>query len=251
MALTALREALPEPSRRGIGRQGCGADRFADERGDLSRTGLIQCAIQGLERRFPGRIETPGARWDVEVAGEVRAEGSVEPGSSREREGLHRRPVIRLRRRDNLPSVPVASFDVIAPRELDCHLDGVRSGNRELHATEPPRRHRDELVRQALLERVGEPLVVHVGQLLGLGPSGGDDVAPAVPQRRRHRPAAHRVQIPTTGSVLDPDALATGDDRHGAPQLEREHVRSIALDGRRLRHPSLLHTRAPAHAPAP
>jgi malate dehydrogenase (oxaloacetate-decarboxylating)(NADP+) len=88
--------------------------------------------------------------------------------------------VIRLRRRDHLPAIALASLDVIAPGELDRHLDGVRSGDRELHATEPVRSDRDQLVRQTFLEWVREPFVVRVGELLGLDAGGLDDVAPAV-----------------------------------------------------------------------
>ena len=182
---------------------------------------------------------------------EVRAEGPVQPGSPREREGFHGRAVIGLRRRDHLPSVVLASLDVIRARELDGHLDGVRAGDREPHPAEPLGGNRDQLVGQTLLERVGEPFVVHEREPLGLGAGSPDDVAPAVPERRRHRAAAHRVQVPTSSCVLDPDALATHDDRHRSPQLEWKHVRSVALDGR-FHDTALLHTnRDGPHVPPP
>ena len=77
------------------------------------------------------------------------------------------------------------------------------------------------------------------GERLGLRPRGGDDVAPAVAQRRGHRAAAHRVEVPAAGRVLDPDAVAADGDRHRSPELQGEDVRAVALD-RRLTHSSLL-----------
>ena len=151
---------------------------------------------------------------------EVRAEGPVQPGSPREREGLHGRAVIGLRRRDHLPAVVLASLDVIRARELDGHLDGVRTRDRELHPAEPLGGNRDQLVGQTLLERVGEPFVVDEGELLALGAGRLDDVAPAVPERRRHRAAAHRVQIAAPVHVLHPGANAPDDHRVGDLELE-------------------------------
>ena len=58
----------------------------------------------------------------------------------------------------------------------------LRSFRGELDSAEPFGGNRDQLVGEMLLERVGEPLVVHVGELLGLGASGCDDVVPAVAQ---------------------------------------------------------------------
>ena len=102
----------------------------------------------------------------------------------------------------------------------------------------------DQLARESLLGRVCESFVVHVGEGVRLGPGGGGDISAAVPQGRGHRASAHRVQIPTTRGILDPDALAANDERQGSTELEREHVRSLALD-ERLGHPaSLTRTRA-------
>ena len=83
----------------------------------------------------------------------------------------------------------------------------------------------DQLAGQLLLGRIREPFVVHVGEPFGLGPGGGGDVAAAVAERRRHRPAAHRVQVPAPGRVLHPDSLATNDDRDSGDPNSRGSTR--------------------------
>ena len=157
------------------------------------------------------------------------------PGTTGQRERLHRRAVVRLCGRDHLPPLGVAAFDVVAAGDLDRHLVRVGAADREPRAGEPLGRDADELLGEPLLRRVREPLVVDEREGLGLRPSRGDDVAPAVAEGRRHRAAAHRVEVPAAVRVLDPDAVAANGDRHRPPESEREDVRPVALD-RRLSH---------------
>ena len=150
------------------------------------------------------------------MLGQIGTEWTVQPGPSRQRQGLHRWAVVRLGGRDHLPSVHVASLDVIAAGDLDRHLVRVCAADRESRAGEPLGRDADELLGQALLRGIGEALVVDERELLGLGPSSGDDVASAVAQGRRHRAAAHSIEVSAAVCVLDPDAVAP-DERPASP----------------------------------
>ena len=220
VAVAPLGEPFPEPNGRRVAGERGGADRLAEVRGDVLRTRLLQRPIQRLERRLAGRVEAPRARRDVQVFRQIGTERTVHPGPTGQRERLHRRAVVRLRGRDHLPPVRVAALDVIAARDLDRHLVRVGAAHREPRAGEPLGSDADELLGEALLRRVREALVVHEGERLGLRPSRGDDVAPAVAEGRGHRAAAHRVEVPAAGRVLDPDAVAAHGDRHRPPELQ-------------------------------
>ena len=168
------RSASPSQNRSGRGVRGkrCGADGLAEERRHVAGAGFLERLIQRLERRLAGRVEAPGARRDVQVAGQVRLEGADAAGSTGERERLHRRAVIRLSRRDHLPALALPALDVIAAGELDGHLVGVGPAGREAHAGEPFGRHLDQLARESLLGRVRESFVVHEREGVRLRPSG-------------------------------------------------------------------------------
>jgi len=232
VALAPLGQALPETRRRGVGGQRRGADRLAEERRDGSRPGLLQGPVEGHERLLAGRVEAPGARRDVQVVGEVGAERSLQPRPAGQRQGLHRGTVVGLGGRDHLPPIRLATLHVVAAGQLDGHLDGVGPARHEADAREPLGCDLDELPRQALLGGVGEPLVVHEGQTLGLGPGGRDDVPATVPEGRRHGAAAHGVEIPAPGRVLHPDSLTTNDDRVAPIELQGQHAGPAAVDHR-------------------
>ena len=249
MAIASFGEALPEARGRRVGREGGGADRFAEERGDVPGTCLVQRTVERLERRLAGRVEPPRARRDVQVLRQIGTERPVQPRPPGQREGLHRRAVVRLRRRDHLPSIGLASLDVVAPRDLDRHLVGVGAAHGEPRPREAFRRHRDELLRETLLRGIREALVVHEGELFRLGPRRGDDVLPAVPEGRGHRATAHRVQVPAARRVLDPDAVASDDHGHLATELQREHMRPVASDRRLVQRSLLRRTDRPGHRP--
>jgi hypothetical protein len=155
----------------------------------------------------------------MQVPREVRSERAVQPGPAGQRERLHRGAVIRLRRGDHLPAIRVAALDVVAAGELDGHLVGVGAAGREARPGESLRRHVDQLPCETLLCRIRESLVVNVRQCFGLGAGGGDDVGAAMPERRGHRAAAHRIQISAAGAILDPHPVAANDDRHRATEL--------------------------------
>src|SRR5207244_3807176 len=100
-------------------------DRLAEEGRNGAGAGLLERGVERVEGGLPSLIEAPRARRDVEMVRQVRAEGSVEAGAARERQRLHRRTVVGLGGRDHLPTLGFPALDVVAPRELDGHLDGV------------------------------------------------------------------------------------------------------------------------------
>ena len=248
VAIASLRESLPEPDGRRVARERGGADRLAEVRGDVLRTRLLQRPVQRLEGGLAGRVEAPRARRDVQVLRQVGTERTVHPGPTGERERLHRRAVVRLRGRDHLPAIDVAALDVVAAGDLDRHLVRVGAAHGEPRAGEPLGRDADELLGEPLLRRVREAFVVDERERLGLRSRGGDDVAPSVTEGRGHRAAAHRVEVPAAGRVLDPDAVAAHGDRHRPPELQGEDVRAVALD-RRLTHSGLLRIEPAGHRP--
>src|SRR5207248_9397914 len=98
-----LLQSLPEAPWRRVGRQRRRTDRLAEEGGDVLRPGLLEGAVERLERSFARRVEPARARRDVEVPGEIRPERAVQARPPRQRERLHRRAVVGLRLRDDLP----------------------------------------------------------------------------------------------------------------------------------------------------
>ena len=171
------------------------------------------------------------------MLGQVRPERAVHPRPSGQCERLHCGSVVRLGRGDDLPPFRLPAFHVVAPGELHGELVRVGPRDREFHAREPLRRDVDELAREALLRRIGEPFVVRERERLGLLAGRRNDVAAAEPEGRGHRATTHPVEETATADVLDPHAVTACDDGHRSPELEGEHTRPIAPDGC-LRDPS-------------
>ncbi len=94
--LASLGQSVPEADRRGVSGERRPADRLAEERGDVARAHLLECLVERLEGSLAGGVETPGARRDVQVLGQVGHERAVHPRTTGQREGLHRGAVIRL-----------------------------------------------------------------------------------------------------------------------------------------------------------
>src|SRR6267378_6455029 len=69
--LAPLGQAMPEPIRWGVGRQGGAADRLAEERGNAVRASFLDSLVQLIQRRLAGWIESPGRRLNVQVCGHV------------------------------------------------------------------------------------------------------------------------------------------------------------------------------------
>ncbi len=232
VAVAPLGQALPETLGRRVRGEGGGADRLAEVRRHVLRPGGLERAVERVQGGLARGVEPPRARRNVRVLAQVGAERSLQPGPPRERERLHRRPVVGLGGRDHLPPLRLAALHVVAAGQLDRHLVRVRAARDEPDPAESLRRDLHQLAGQLLLRRVGEPFVVHVGEPVGLGLRGGGDVLPAVAERRRHRAAAHGVQVAAPRVVLDPCALAP--HRDGVPDLELQgqDVRFAALDHR-------------------
>jgi hypothetical protein len=95
-----------------------------------------------------------------------------------------------------VPALGLAAIHVVPPGDLDRHLVRLCPACDESHTGEPSRGKTGKLVRQLFLERVCQPLVVHVRELRCLCLRDGDDVAPPVTERRGHRPTTHGVEVP-------------------------------------------------------
>ncbi len=145
--------------------------------------------------------------------------------ASRQGQRLHRRPVIRLCRRDHLPALRLAALDVVGARELQRELVGLGAAGDEAHPREPLRCDVEKLMREAFLLRIRQALVVDICELLGLPAGNLHEVPPAVAERRSHRAAAHRVEVALPFGVLQPDAFAPHHNRVAAVELRRQHER--------------------------
>ena len=245
MALAPLRQSLPEAARRCVGGKRCRADRLAEKDRDVLGAHLVERRVQRRERRVTGRVEASGRGWDMRVPRQVRPEGSLEARPAGKRERLHRRPVVGLRRRDHLPPLRLAALDVVAARQHERHLVGLRAARDELGVGETLGGDGHELARQALLERVRQPLVVDVGEALCLAARRLDDIVAAPPQHLRHRAAAHGVQVAAARRVLEPHPLGADDHRVAPIELRREHFRRPAV------HECFRHDHAPVRAIRP
>ena len=166
--LAPLGQAMPEPIGWRVGGQRGGADRLAEERGDRARPAVLDEAIELLQRGLAARVGSPRARRDVQMIGEVRRVRLLQGAPAGEREGAHRRAVIRLRRRDHAPALGLAPVHVVDPGQLQGRLVRLGPARDEPHARHLGRDDLEHAVGQPLLRLAGEVVVVEVGDALGL-----------------------------------------------------------------------------------
>ena len=196
VAFASFGQPFPEAGRRGVRRQGGRADRLAEIRRHGPRPAAVfQRAVQGGERLLAGRIEAGRAGRNVRDGRQVRSERPVQPRTSRQRERRHRRPVVGLGGGYDAPALLVAALDVVAAGEAQGRLVGLGATGDEGGAREALGGQRHELVREPLLGRIREPLVVDEADQLGLSAGRFDDVLATVSERPGHRAAAHRVEV--------------------------------------------------------
>ena len=105
-----------------------------------------------------------------------------------QRHRRHGRAVIGLCGRDHLPSIRLATIDVILAGQAQRRLVDLRTAGGKPDARHL-RRQLDEAVGQLLHRLVGEVVHVEISHALGLLGAGLDDLAGAIPQRRDHRAA--------------------------------------------------------------
>ena len=71
VAVAPLGKTLPEPLRRRVARERGGADRLADERGDRFGPRRFEQTIELRQSLAAALVETPCARCDVQMVGQV------------------------------------------------------------------------------------------------------------------------------------------------------------------------------------
>ena len=208
----ALVETLPEQLRRGVAGERGRAHGLAEEGRDGLGPGLLQQAVELLERRLAARIEPPRRGREVEVGGEVGRVGLLERSPAGECERAHGRAVVRLGRRDHPPALGPSLLDVVQASQLERGLVGLRSTRDELDARHLGHRHLQQAVGQAFLRFAREVVVVVVGDALGLVRGRGDDLRHPVPETRAiappeqasrmRRPSVVESQTPSPRSML-------------------------------------------------
>ena len=193
---------------------------------------LLDQAVELGERCAPGRVEPVRARRDVEDVREVGAERAVEARPSCQPERGDGGAVVGLGGRDEAPAAGLAALHVVAPRQAQCRLVRLGPAGDEVRPREPLGRDVDQLAGEPLLRRVREALVVDEREPGRLVACGLEEVGAPVAERRRHRAAAHRVEVPRPGGVLEPDAAAADGDGIPPVELRGEEPGVVAADGR-------------------
>ena len=230
MFAAALVETAPEGVGRRVRGQRRGAHRLAEEGRDGLGPGLLQHLVERRQRGLAARVEAPGRGRDVQVLRGVAVERPLQARPPGQRQRRDRRAVVGLRGRDDPPALRLAALDVIAARQPQRRLVGLRAAGDEVDAREAGRRQLAEGRRELLLRRAGELLAVEIGDLARLVRRRLHDLGDRVTEARDHRAAGDRVEVLVAAGVPEPDALGLDDQRVGAVELAREDAGLVCGD---------------------